>query len=272
MKSRFGFGRNWKKYLSTLSDADIEMARQSLLAMISTPDGTTAAEAIKGKRFLDVGCGSGLFSLCARQAGCIVVSFDYDPDSVSCAAELRDRFFPGDPDWTVLRGSVLDKEFLNSLNTHDIVYAWGVLHHTGDMWNAMDNVAGLTRNGGALCVAIYNDCGLRSQIWRVIKRFYNLNLATKITTSMVFVPYSMGRRAISSIRRGSNLFATYHRQRGMHVLTDILDWIGGYPYEYAKCEEVVQFYCDKGFVVSTVIPTEGTGNHQFVFVRHAIGT
>ena len=243
------------------------MARQSLLAMISTPDGTTAAEAIKGKRFLDVGCGSGLFSLCARQAGCKVVSFDYDPDSVSCAAELRDRFFPGDPDWTVLRGSVLDKEFLSSLNTHDIVYAWGVLHHTGDMWNAMDNVAGLTRSGGALCVAIYNDCGLRSQIWRVIKRFYNLNLATKIATSMVFVPCSMGRRAISSIRRGSNLFAIYNRQRGMHVLTDILDWIGGYPYEYAKCEEVVQFYCDKGFVVSTVIPTEGTGNHQFVFVR-----
>ena len=272
MTRRFGFGRNWKKYLSALSDADIEIAKRSLLAMLPTPDGTTAAEAIKGKRFLDVGCGSGLFSLCARSAGCKVVSFDYDQDSVACAEELRERYFPGDSDWTVLQGSVLDREFLRSLNTYDIVYAWGVLHHTGDMWNAMDNVAGLTTNGGALCVAIYNDCGLRSRVWHAIKRFYNLNVATKIATATVLVPYSLGRRAISSIRRGTNLFATYNSERGMHVLTDVLDWIGGYPYEYAKYEEVVQFYRDRGFVASKVIPTEGTGNHQFCFVLDATAT
>lgn len=267
--ARFGFGRNWKKYLAGLSDADIEIARGSLLAMVPTPDGKDPAEAIKGKRFLDVGCGSGLFSLCARSAGCKVISFDYDPDSVACAEELRNRYFPGDSDWKVLQGSVLDKDFLRSLGTHDIVYAWGVLHHTGDMWNALANVAGLTGSGGALCVAIYNDCGRRSPIWRGIKRFYNVNVATKIATSTVFVPYLLGRRAIASVRAGENLFATYNRERGMHVLTDIIDWIGGYPYEYAKCDEVVQFYRERGFFASKVLPTDGTGNHQFCFVRSA---
>lgn len=267
--SRFGFGRNWKKYLAGLSDADIEIAKRSLLAMVPTPAGVSAAEAIKGKRFLDVGCGSGLFSLCARSAGCRVVSFDYDPDSVACAAELRDRYFPGDSDWTVLQGSVLDKDFLRSLGTHDIVYAWGVLHHTGDMWNALVNVAGLTSTGGALCVAIYNDCGRRSQIWHGIKRFYNVNVATKIATSTVFVPYLLGRRAIASIRKGENLFATYNRERGMHVLTDIMDWIGGYPYEYARYEQIVQFYREREFVASKVLPTTGIGNHQFCFVNTA---
>ena len=269
MTARFGFGRNWRKYLSTLSDTDIEIAKRSLLTLVPTPNGTDPAEAIKGKRFLDVGCGSGLFSLCARSAGCKVVSFDYDQDSVSCAKELRDRYFPGDSDWTVLQGSVLDKEFLSSLDTHDIVYAWGVLHHTGDMWSALDNVVDLTRNGGALCIAIYNDCGLRSKAWHEIKRFYNFNIVTKAVTSMVFVPYLLARRTIASIRTGSNLFTTYNRKRGMHVLTDIMDWIGGYPYEYAKCEEIVQFYSERGFLASKVIPTEGTGNHQFCFVRSA---
>ena len=272
MKSRFGFGRNWKRYLSALAEADVEIAKQSLLAMISTPNGTGPAEAIKGKRFLDVGCGSGLFSLCARSAGCEVVSFDYDPDSVSCTKELRNRYFPGDPGWKVLQGSVLDKTFLSSLDTYDIVYAWGVLHHTGDMWTAMDNVARLVRSGGTLCLAIYNDCGLRSKAWRVIKRFYNVHLVTKIAVSGVFVPYMLSRRTISSIRRGSNLFATYNRQRGMHVLTDLFDWIGGYPYEYAKCDDIVQFYRDRGFVASKVMPTEGTGNHQCCFIHRAATT
>ena len=267
MKSRFGFGRNWKKYLSTLSDADIEIARESLLTMISGADGTVTAKTIEGKRFLDVGCGSGLFSLCARSAGCKVVSFDYDPDSVSCAKELKARYYPDDSDWTVLQGSVLDKEFLTSLNTYDIVYAWGVLHHTGDMWTAMDNVTSLTKNGGTLCLAIYNDCGLRSQVWHGVKRFYNFNVATKVVTSMVYVPYRIGRMAISSIRRRTNLFAAYKRERGMHVVTDLLDWIGGYPYEYAKWKEVVDFFSERRFIASTVTPSDGTGNHQFVFVR-----
>ena len=248
-----------------MSDTDIKIAKQSLLAMISEADGTISA----GTRFLDVGCGSGLFSLCARSAGCEVTSFDYDPDAVSCAKELRDRYYPGDSNWAVLQGSVLDKEFLESLNTYDIVYAWGVLHHTGAMWNAMDNVAKLTKGGGHLCLAIYNDCGLRSRIWAKIKRFYNFNVATRVATSMVLVPYYMGRRAISSIRQRTNLFAAYQRKRGMHVVTDILDWIGGYPYEYAKSDEVVQFFCERGFIARTVNPTAGTGNHQFVFVRNA---
>lgn len=167
----------------------------------------------------------------------------------------------------MLQGSVLDKTFLESLGSFDIVYAWGVLHHTGDMWTAMDNVARLTRSEGALCLAIYNDCGLRSKAWRVIKRFYNVNLVTKIVVSIVFVPYLLSRRAIASIRRGSNLFATYNRQRGMHVVTDLFDWIGGYPYEYAKCDDIVRFYRDRGFAASKVMPTEGTGNHQCCFTR-----
>src|ERR1044072_5239228 len=93
-----------------------------------------------GKKFLDVGSGSGLFSLAARRLGAQVHSFDYDPQSVACTGELRRRYFPDDLHWVVQQGSVLDQGYLASLGSFDVVYAWGVLHHTGAMWRALDNI------------------------------------------------------------------------------------------------------------------------------------
>jgi 2-polyprenyl-3-methyl-5-hydroxy-6-metoxy-1,4-benzoquinol methylase len=119
-----------------------------------------------------VGCGSGLFSLAARQMGARVLSFDYDPQSVECARELRKRFFPDDPDWDIRQGSALDADFLGGLGTFDLVYSWGVLHHTGDMWRALAQMPRLLTERGLLVVSLYNECGLRSRFWRGVKRFY----------------------------------------------------------------------------------------------------
>src|SRR5690606_102989 len=126
-----------------------------------------------GLRFLDIGSGSGLSSLAARRLGARVHSFDYDPESVACTAELRRRFFPGSPDWTVERGSALDAGYLRGLGSFDIVYSWGVLHHTGRMWEGLANAALPVAEGGRLFVAIYNDTGTQSRRWRWIKRTYN---------------------------------------------------------------------------------------------------
>jgi len=62
------------------------------------------------KTFLDIGSGSGLFSLAARRLGARVHSFDFDNDSVACTAELKRRYFLGDGEWTINQASVLDKE------------------------------------------------------------------------------------------------------------------------------------------------------------------
>src|SRR5690242_11777920 len=101
---RFEFGKNWQRFLNSLSDERIAIAEQSLIGYLDLPR-------LDGLRFLDVGSGSGLFSLAARRLGASVVSFDYDPHSVACTAELRRRYFPDDPSWGVLRGSVLDPAF-----------------------------------------------------------------------------------------------------------------------------------------------------------------
>jgi 2-polyprenyl-6-hydroxyphenyl methylase/3-demethylubiquinone-9 3-methyltransferase len=135
---RFQFGKNWSAFLSHLDDERIARAEESLKVMLDRDD-------LQGQRFLDIGSGSGLFSLAARRLGASVLSFDYDPRSVACAAELKRRYFPDDDEWQVREGSVLDLGFVESLGVFDIVYSWGVLHHTGHMSQALENAAAAVR-------------------------------------------------------------------------------------------------------------------------------
>src|SRR3954471_7639318 len=119
---RFGFGQNWMRYLSSVDEKRIAQAEHSLVDWLGD---------LHGLRFLDIGCGSGLFSLAARNLGAEVLSFDYDRQSVACAEELRRVYRPGDAGWRIEQGSVLDRAYLASLGAWDVVYSWGVLHHTG---------------------------------------------------------------------------------------------------------------------------------------------
>src|SRR5437016_3938870 len=162
---RFEFGKNWSRFLDLLDDARIVRAEESLKEMLEI-------ETLEGKSFVDIGSGSGLFSLAARRLGARVHSLDYDPHSVACTAELRRRYFPNDPEWTVEEGSALDPSYLRALGTFDVVYSWGVLHHTGSMWPALENVVPLAREGSLLFLAIYNDQGKTSRRWTTVKRAY----------------------------------------------------------------------------------------------------
>lgn len=108
-------------------------------------------ETLEDKTFLDIGSGSGLFSLAAVRLGARQIhSFDYDLQSVACSRELKRRYFPQKNDWSIEQGDVLDKDYLNSLGQWDIVYSWGVLHHTGNMWQALGNIVQLVKKGGNL--------------------------------------------------------------------------------------------------------------------------
>ena len=254
---RFEFGKNWSNFLTVLDDERITIAKNSLLEMLQL-------ESLEGRTFLDIGSGSGLFSLAARSLGATVFSLDFDPDSVACTHELKRRYFPGDPEWTITEGSVLNEAFITSLGTFDITYSWGVLHHTGQMWKAADIVTSPVKPDGLLFIFLYLDHGWKSNMWLQIKKMYCSNTAGKFAVLSVCLPYFVLRGLAEDLARFKNpatQYRNYKKNRGMAIYHDWIDWLGGYPFEVAKPQEVVAFYKERGFSLCKV---EGG---QYVFQR-----
>ena len=260
---RFAFGENWRRFLEGLTEARITEAERSLLGML-------ALSSLDGLCFVDVGCGSGLFSLAARRLGARVHSFDYDPKSVACAVELKRRFFPADAQWTVEEGSALDTAFLAGLGQFEVVYSWGVLHHTGAMWTALDNVRALVAPGGRLYVALYHDAGRSSRLWLRVKRLYNRlpsSLRALVLVPAFCVLWGPALLRDLLIGRPFQTWRAYAATRGMSPWRDVVDWVGGYPYEFARPEEIFAFYRDRGFALANLRTFNGNGCDEFVFVR-----
>jgi 2-polyprenyl-3-methyl-5-hydroxy-6-metoxy-1,4-benzoquinol methylase len=264
---RFEFGKNWGRFLSTLNDQRITDAENDLCKMLEVAD-------LRGKRFLDIGSGSGLSSLAARRLGASVYSFDYDSHSVACTAELKRRYFPQDISWKVEEGSALDAGYIRSLGEFDIVYSWGVLHHTGQMWKALENAHLPVASGGKLFLAIYNDTGSQSARWKRIKKTYN-QFPRFLKTPFAIV-VSAPQEAKSIIRsllclRPSEYIRSwtrYDQKRGMSRWHDLVDWVGGYPYEVAKPEEIFDFYKARGFKLTKLkCGSVGLGCNEYVFLK-----
>ena len=198
-------------------------------------------------------------------------SFDYDAKSVACTRELRLRYFDDDPLWTVEQASALDSNYLSSLGKFDVVYSWGVLHHTGAMWQALENVAALVAEGGTLFIAIYNDQGKHSRRWVRVKRFYNRSSKPmKHLCVLAVCVVSWWRRWLKDLLhlRPFESWRRAGRARGMSAWWDAVDWVGGYPFEVAKPEQIFDFYRRRGFVLER-LRTEGgdLGCNEFVFTK-----
>jgi 2-polyprenyl-3-methyl-5-hydroxy-6-metoxy-1,4-benzoquinol methylase len=264
---RFKFGANWMRFLSILDDERIAEAEASIKEMLGVAS-------LDGLRFLDIGSGSGIFSLAARRLGAKVHSFDFDPQSVACTQELKRRYFPGDGAWHVEQGSALDRCYLDSLGEFDVVYCWGVLHHTGAMWlgieNAIRSVAG---EHGKLIIAIYNDQGWKSHVWWFVKFFYNhlpqylraafVGVVTVATHFLVIVKFTIKLKPMIAI---APLFRD-KRVRGMSAKYDKTDWIGGFPYEFATFETLTSYLEARGFTVINAKRTTSLGCSELVLQR-----
>ena len=268
---RFKFGQNWARFLAVLDDERISRAEESLKQMLEV-------ESLANRSFLDIGSGSGLFSLAARRLGACVHSFDYDPQSVACTTELRRRYFPDDERWTIEEGSALDADYLRSLGTFDVVYSWGVLHHTGQMWQALENAQLPVAAGGKLFIAIYNDMGTQSTRWKWIKRTYNkLPGVLRTPFAVVVMAPDEAKSILRSLLKGRPVeyirsWTRYDPKRGMNRWRDIIDWVGGYPYEVARPEEIFDFYRARGFTLTRLkCGGVGLGCNEFVLLKEQKG-
>jgi len=221
--SRFAFGENWLDYANSLDAARIGEAEQSLRRLLQ-------ADTLADVSFLDVGSGSGLFSLAARRLGARVHSFDSDQASVLCTRRVRDLYRPDDRDWTIEQGSILDPDYISRLGAFQIVYSWGVLHHTGAMHQALQAAASLVAPKGLFAFALYRRtlmCGL----WWWEKRWYS-GASRKAQRRARAVYLALLRAAFLVTRRDFRAYVeNYQSKRGMDFFTDVHDWMGGYPYE-----------------------------------------
>jgi 2-polyprenyl-3-methyl-5-hydroxy-6-metoxy-1,4-benzoquinol methylase len=261
---RFQFGENWRAFLKTVDDERVAEAVRSLKTLLGV-------ETLEHRTFLDIGSGSGLFSLAAHLLGARVTSFDYDPSSVGCTIEMRRRFADGTDRWTVMHGSALDTAFLGSLGQFDVVYSWGVLHHTGQMWTAIRNVMPLTRPDGIFCIAIYNDQGAWSRRWDRIKRIYRSGIPGKALMASIVIPGWILRSIVSDLIRFRlpwYSFVEYKRNRGMSPWHDWLDWLGGWPCEVARPEDIILPLQREGFRLQNLKTQYGSmGAVEYVFRR-----
>ena len=262
---RFKFGKNWSQFLTNLNEQQIDNAKSYLKFFLGK-------ESLSGFTFIDVGCGSGLSSLVARQLGAKVFSFDYDPESVNCTLGLKNRYFSDDESWQIESGSALDETYISSLGSFDIVYSWGVLHHTGDMKKALINVMPLVKEGGLLYISIYNYQPYWSKLYKIMKQAYIRS--PKILSALILAIYIASQvvkgfvRDIVMLKNPKIRYKKSIQERGMSKIYDWIDWVGGYPFEVAKPEDIFDIFHQHQFeLIKMKTMSGGLGCNEFLFKK-----
>lgn len=261
-ETRYEFGRNWQRYLKRkFNDERLQLAKQAMLGFLERAD-------LSGSTFLDIGSGSGIHSCAAFLAGAArVVSFDYDAESVAATRWMHQRA-GSPPHWSVQQGSVLDASFVETLGRFDVVYAWGVLHHTGDQWAALAQAARCVAPGGRFFLALYDRDMYRSpspEFWLDVKRRYNRlgPLGRRAMEAWYIGRFVVPKRPSSMLRFARRLAAG--EARGMSLYTDVRDWLGGWPMEFSTVDEVRQHAAAHG--LSTLKVRQGEGNAEYLLER-----
>lgn len=266
--SHFEFGQNWRSYAANLSGPEIDNATEALRTLLQI-------ENLEGRRFLDIGCGSGIHALAALRLGAMeVLALDIDPDSVDTARRLLAQHAPGHTA-EVRVASIFDTQGFER-SSYDVVYSWGVLHHTGRLLEALRRSAEFVQRDGLFVFALYRKtwcCAL----WRAEKRWYRD--ASERSRRLARNAY------VSAVRFGMFLVglsyddyvATYpSKNRGMDYLHDIHDWLGGYPYESIAPQEVDTIMRELGFeLIRRNVRTDmlaksgvlGSGCDEYVYRR-----
>lgn len=267
LDSHFGFGKNWSKLIKEIDEKKLQSAIDDISSFMFKD--------LSNKSFLDIGCGSGLSSLAAYKMGAnSIISVDIDPQNIINTNYLKEKFeVPNNFPWQVKIASIVSDSDIKNLPQSDIVYSWGVLHHTGAMWKAIFNTSSLVKPNGYLYLMLYRDAHL-APVWKWIKKFY-------VKSPGIFKYFIRNSFAaiqiIGILLKGKNPFKIIreygNKGRGMSWFIDSTDWIGGYPFEYTEAEKVIEALKNRGFELINIYPKitpkssgwKGTGSYQYLF-------
>lgn len=265
-ETHFAFGRNWASYAEGITQNEVDAAEAGLSRLLG-------GARLDGRRFLDIGCGSGLHSLAALRLGASeVVATDIDPDSVATTRAVLERHAGGG--WRTKEISVFDLS-PETYGRFDVVYAWGVLHHTGDMVRAIRQASSLVAENGEFVFALYRRIWM-DEFWRREKRWYAYaSPRAQARARAVYVAlFRLGLRLTG--RRFADYVAGYRSNRGMDYDHDVHDWMGGWPYESILPVEVdaimrplgfepVRVFAHKGGIGGRHIGFFGSGCDEYVY-------
>jgi len=263
---QFDFGKNWLNFSkNALTTEKVEQAKQDFEKLFHEIE-------LPGKSFVDIGFGQGLSLLIAKQKGATVVGCEINP---TCEQALKQTltYFPEfkltDIAW--IKGSILNQGTVEELLQHyenkgfDVVHSWGVLHHTGKIQKSIQNASSLVKENGYLIISIYNK-HWTSPIWLVIKWLYN-QLPSILQKAVAYLFYPIIWLA-KYLVTGEN---PTKMNRGMNLFYNVVDWVGGYPYEYASKDEMLHLIEPLGFelihFVSAQVPT---GCNEFIFKKKSM--
>jgi SAM-dependent methyltransferase len=260
---QFDFGHNWAEFSDNA--ATCERAAQARAQFVSL----VGDIGLNGRSFLDIGFGQGFSLLSARALGARVVGCDINPKCGEVIDRIRVLFPDVGTAAIPLRvGSILDDAVVAALRDtpecggagFDVVHSWGVLHHTGDMKRALATAGSLVRPGGHFVVAIYNR-HWSSLPWLAIKalHFHSPGWLKQAMVTALYPVIWLAKLAATG-RNPTSM------ERGMDFYYNVVDWVGGYPYEYATIAEVEEMCRPMGFSLVRSIPARvPTGCNELVF-------
>lgn len=186
----------------------------------------------KGRKVLDAGCGNGRWTYGFLKLGARVTAVDYSQNALKIVSTSLGQ----NKNLAVRKVNLLELPRWLKKEKFDLVFSWGVLHHTGNIRKALKNVAPLVKDDGVLYLYLYGkeSLGVKGTIQVLARRTLLLPFSPNVKKKILSFFYPSDK-----IHQAFDAYATPLNER----------------FEY---EEVVKMLEDLGFsyFVRTIAHTE----------------